>query len=551
MASSAPASGGRAGACAGVVLWGMANSEERAHAPPNPLRRVWWLVGLYTLLALLVVPVFPHMPSANEFSRWALTVSLVERGSSEVSPAIALLGDRVGDLAAVDGRLYSNKAPGGSLAAVPAYALARAVVGAPSPDNLRTTVTVMRLAIATLPVLLLCIVFARQAQRAEIAPERIAFGIAVMLLGTPLFAYGLLLFAHAMVAAALFGAWLLLFGESRLRDAWRELLAGALVGLAAISDYPSVVPGAVLVACSLRRRGVVGALRIAAGALPLLATLAVYNRATFGSVFVLSSSFERATEFRTLAQSGLWGIQFPSPMVAARLLFDPHKGLLIFSPVLVLAFAAIPEAWRRLDRPAFWALVLAPLSLLLLYAGYPNWHGGWTVGARYLVPTVPFLAYLLVRGRRRAADPYLLGASVLAIGLTSLVFPFVTEGYAFPWVSFAAPLLAKGLVAPNLLHYLWRPLAITVPFLLVAVALLLAVGPSRALHAVMGVTGWGILGLLCVSHWYPDGDGRRWYIEKAYFERLDVFQNPPPPIHPGTLRQMQMERLLPPSSWPF
>jgi hypothetical protein len=534
-----------------MLLWGMADSEERDHAPPSPLRRVWWLMGLYALLALLVVPVFPHLPSANEFSRWALTVALVEQGSPEVSPALALLGDRIPDLATVGGRIYSNKAPGASLAAIPAYALARLVVGPPNPENLRASVTAMRLAIATLPLLLLCLAFARQAQRAAVAPERIAFAVAVMLLGTPLFAYGLLLFSHAVTAAALFGAWLLLFGESRLRPSSRELLAGALLGLAAISEYPTVVPGAVLVACSLRRRGLVGALRVAAGALPLLAVLAVYNHAAFGSVLALSVAFERTAEFRTQRQVGLWGIGFPSPIIAARLLLDPRKGLLVFSPVLVSAFVAIPEAWRKLDRSAFWALVLVPLSLLVVYAGFRDWHGGWTVGARYLVPAMPFLAYLLVTGRPRAGDSYLLGASVLAVVLTSLVFPFVSEGYAFPWVSFATPLLAKGLVAPNLLHHLSRALAIVVPFLLVAAAVLVTVGSRRCLHALAGMTVWALVSILCVAQWYPEGDGSRWYVEKSYFERLDVFRNPPPPIHPWTLRQMQFDRLLPPSSWPF
>ena len=52
-----------------------------------------------------------------------------------------------------------------------------------------------------------------------------------MLFGTPVFAYGLLLFSHALTAAALFGAWLLLFGDSRLRPRTCDLAAGALIAL--------------------------------------------------------------------------------------------------------------------------------------------------------------------------------------------------------------------------------------------------------------------------------------------------------------------------------
>lgn len=522
---------------------------DRASA--GSIGRGQWLVWLYAAVALLVIPIFPHMPSANEFSRWALAAAMVERGSLEISPEIALLGDRIIDVATVHGRLHSDKAPGGSFLGVPAYALARTFVGPPDANNLRETVTLMRLAISTLPVLLLCLGLVRQAKSVGIAPDRIAFGLGAMLFGTPLFAYGLLLYSHAMTAAALFGSWLLLFGSDRSQPSLRELAAGGLLGLAAISEYPATVPAAVIAICALRRRGVVGGLRMAAGALPPLVALAVYNHAAFGSVFSLSLGFERAAQFRQLHSSFMFGMRLPSPWIAARLLFDPGKGLLLFSPVLVLALVAIPAAWRRLERPAFWALVLGPLSLLLVYAGFANWDGGWSVGARYLVAAVPFLTYLLLLGRPRLIDPVLLGASVVAIALTSLVFPFVPPGYAFPWASFAVPLLAKGLVAPNLLHYLSRSLAITIPFVLVTVALVLAVGHRRALYAAMGVVAWTLVAFLCVATWFPEGNGSRWYVESSYFERLDVRTASPAVINPWTLRQMQMDRMLPPSSWPF
>src|SRR5512147_103924 len=103
----------------------MGNSDEPGRGAHHPLRWAWWIMGVYGLLALFVLPVFPHLPSANEFSRWALTAAIVERGSFEIQPEITLLGDRIIDVAMVDGKLYSDKAPGGSLLAVPAYALAR------------------------------------------------------------------------------------------------------------------------------------------------------------------------------------------------------------------------------------------------------------------------------------------------------------------------------------------------------------------------------------------------------------------------------------------
>ena len=535
------------------------DDEAPAAQSPTPPRRALWILALYGLLALLVVPVFPHFPSPNELSRWALTVSIVERRSFEVGPLTTLISERIEDFSEVHGRLYSNKAPGASLVAVPAYAVARSMVGPPTAGNLRATITAMRMVVSTLPLLLLALAFIRRAGRLAIAPERIAFALAVLLFGTPIFAYGMMLFSHALTATALFGAWLLLFcdrfEELRLRPATRELAAGGLLGLAAISEYPTAVPAAVLALCAFRARGLPCLARVAAGALPLLAALALYNRVAFGGFFALSSSFEHVAEFKQMSQAGWWGVGLPSPRIAARLLFDPSKGLLIFSPALVLALMAIPAARRRLASPAFWSLVLTPLALLLVYAGYANWHGGWTVGVRYLVPCLPFLAFLLLFGRPRALDTPLLGASVAAVALTSLVFPFVSGAYAFPWASFATPLLARGLVAPNLLHFVSRTLAVAAPFAMVVVALCLALHPHHfARHfAVLaaGVVGWVMLGFLGVATFFPDSDGSRWYVERVYFEQPAAPGEPVPSADSPILRKMQRDRATPPSSWPF
>jgi hypothetical protein len=526
--------------------------SEAPEAPaPASSRRAPWVLALYGLLSVLVLPVFPHFPSPNELSRWALTVSIVERGSFEVGPLTKLISDRIEDFSAVDGRVYSNKAPGGSLVAVPAYALARAMVGPPTAGNLRTTVTAMRLVVSTLPLVLVALGFIRQARRLQIAPERITFGLAVLLFGTPIFAYGMMLFSHVLTAAALFGAWLLLFGDVRARPATRELAAGGLLGLAAISEYPTAVPAAVLALCALRSRGRLGFARVAVGAVPLIAALALYNRVAFGGFFALSSSFERVADFQQMSQSGLWGVGLPSPGIVARLLFDPGKGLLIFSPVLVLALMAIPAARRGLPSAAFWSLVLTPLALLLVYGGYTNWHGGWTVGVRYLLPCLPFLAFLVLFGRPRTLDAPLLGASVAAVVLTSLVFPFVSGAYAFPWASFATPLLAKGLVAPNLLHFLWRPLAVAAPFAIVAVALYLTLDLRRFVLMAAGLVVWLMVGFLGVATFFPDSDGSRWYVERVYFEQPAAPDEPTPEPDAPVLRKMQRDRATPPSSWPF
>lgn len=442
---------------------------------------------LYAILSILVIPVFPHYVSPNEFSRWDLAVALVDFHTVEVTRVVAATHTETEDLSSVEGRLYSNKAPGAALAGLPGYAIARAIAGPPTAHNMRWTLTAMRLLASTLPAILVALLVGTMATRFGV---NATFAVVALLFGTPLFAYGLLFFAHALTALALFAAFMLLFSERP-----RELAAGLAIGIAVLSEYPSAIPCAILIVCALPRLHLRGLLRVIAGGLPFAITLALYDYAAFGSAFTLGSAHESAVFYRDVARRGLFGVSFPSPAIFLRLLFDPSKGLFVFSPVLALALLGIRRARTMLPRAAFVALVATPLSILLTFAGYANWDGGWTVGARYLVPSLPFFAVLIAFATPRFVDWLLLGASVTVVAMVSLVFPFVGSGNPAPWISFSWPILRDGYVAPNLLHLAWRPLAIAVPFLLVVAAALFAVPRRRIVWFVLGGAIWFLAGL--------------------------------------------------------
>lgn len=442
---------------------------------------------LYAVLAILVIPVFPHYVSPNEFSRWDLAVALVDLHTVEVTRIVAATHTETEDLSRVDGRLYSNKAPGAALVGLPGYAIARSIAGFPTAHNMRWTLTAMRLLASTLPAILVTLLVGTVATRCGLNPT---FAVVALLFGTPLFAYGLLFFAHALTAFALFAAFSLLFA-----DRPRELMAGLFIGIAVLSEYPSAIPCLILMACALPRLRWRGTLLVIAGGLPLAVVLAIYNHVAFGSIFSLGSAHESAAFYRQTAQRGLFGVSFPSPIILLRLLFDPSKGLFVFSPVLLLAFLGIRRACATLQRWMFVALVATPLSILLTFAGYANWDGGWTVGARYLVPSLPFFALLIAFAKPRLLNAMLLGASVAVIAIVSLVFPFVGAGYPVPWLSFSWPILRDGHIAPNLLHFVSRPLAMTVPFLLVASAACVAVPVRRVALLIAGGAVWFLAAL--------------------------------------------------------
>lgn len=101
------------------------------------------------------------------------------------------------------------------------------------------------------------------------------------------------------------------------------------------------------------------------------------------------------------------------------LLLSPGRGLLWYVPLVSLALAVVPWAWRRSALVTGLCLVLLA-DRVILYAMWNEWQAGWAWGPRFLVPAMPCLAPLLFEVVRRFALswrrlPLLAGATLLLL----------------------------------------------------------------------------------------------------------------------------------------
>lgn len=101
-----------------------------------------------------------------------------------------------------------------------------------------------------------------------------------------------------------------------------------------------------------------------------LAAVAWYNWSRFGSV----TNFGEAESALTLS----------APLNMLGLLFSPGKGLLLYSPLVVLGALGMPRLWRQ-DR-SFAAALLCLLAVMTAVAGSTTYWGDETWGPRYIVP---------------------------------------------------------------------------------------------------------------------------------------------------------------------
>lgn len=412
-------------------------------------------------------------------SRYALAWTSPRGELVAVDPASA--GDRrlvaldavaaSGDVAYAAGRFHPNKAPGTSFAAVPAYALVRAVAALfalPVDDwGVVTTCAWLTSALSVgLATTLAAVLVLRVARR--FASEGAARAAAVTFaLGTMALPLGTLLMEHNLIAAA-FVAALWLVERAAARPGRADLLlhaAGAAAGFAAIANYTMALLVPVFALPLLaRRRAVADLAWYGSGVLWPLGAILAYNIACFGTPFTTNYAWQSpmfVTESRALGVFAL-----PRLDVAALLLFSPFRGLFFTSPVLLMAAPALVALWRRRDARAFVATVAGVFAFLLLVnASFNGWDGGWTAVPRYLAPATALLAIPLAVAfdRWRAATAALAALSVAAQLTLTAVDPQVPVGdvgtagvpvsqvfFTNPMTLYVLPLLVDGRAMPLL-----------------------------------------------------------------------------------------------------
>ncbi|MFY0538503.1 hypothetical protein [Nannocystis pusilla] len=400
---------------------------------------------------------FSGPPAWNQNSRLALTRALVEQGTTVIDDYHATTGDK----SLRDGHFYSDKAPGTSLLAAPAYALyhgARRIVGAEPPDvrlvpldprdpsrdpaarrpgdrlaynqAYRTALYVSRVgSVGVFAVLgamaLYLLALCRLGDRAGALLLAAAYALA-----TPALIYGSAFYGHQLCAdLLLLGFAGILLGHGRWTMAFGT---GMCLGLAVLCEYPAAVPVALLWLFAWLRRGPRFAAVAALGGVPAAAALAVYHTVAFGGPLKTGYDFVYLAEFAEGMRIN-YGIHAPDPRVLLELLFGAYRGLFYLAPVLLLApwgLACELRGWPPAPKSmadGTWpvrqvaCVCLAVVGFYLaLNAGYYMWDGGAAIGPRHCVPMLPFLALALAPAIR-AVPRAVVGLALISGALTLLL----------------------------------------------------------------------------------------------------------------------------------
>jgi len=314
----------------------------------------------------------------NQNSRFDLTRAIVERGTLRIDAYESNTGDK--SLRA--GHLYCDKAPGLSWLCVPAAALT------PGSPDVRAYVATL-FAVALPSAIAVVLLFWILGQLGLPPAAAIAWGLASLALP-----YSTLLYAHQLEAALFVAAFAILLREQRRPPLL--FLCGFLLGFAVVCDYTAILGCIVLGMYARRRLGWI----LAGAVIPALA-LAAYHTVAFGGPLTTAYAFST----QPWRHTGVFmGIGLPRPRAIVHLLFTQYRGIFFSMPWLLLAIPGAVILIRRRDRRAE-GIVCAAMFLLFFWLNVSivDWQGGWALGARYLIPTLPFLTILVAATLSRRA----------------------------------------------------------------------------------------------------------------------------------------------------
>lgn len=235
-----------------------------------------------------------------------------------------------------------------------------------------------------------------------------------MCLGTPIWAYAGLFWAHALVGACLvFALAAALKIEDRGKDFLWALAVGLAAGWATVTEYPAAPASAILAWLALSRawpRGEAARWRVVAGVALgggiCLAVLLTYLHAAFGS-FRPSYDYYDPNSFVFMRRQGYMGLTYPHPDRLLKILFGCSRGLFFASPVLLAAPFGLWALWKMKPYRTFALAAAAIFAYYFLFnASFYWWKAGLSFGPRYAGAAIPPLCIGLPLAWQRAKPPW-------------------------------------------------------------------------------------------------------------------------------------------------
>ncbi len=343
-----------------------------------------FLVSLLWFWILMVPTSSPYL-EGNESAHVKTLVAIVVKGQFEINPFKS-------DAACVYRQCYSNKPPGYAVAMAPFFYIKQALFIDDQAYPFQSAYDFARLFNILCSALTTLVVFLMLRRLTENRRTAL-FGVLAAMLGTVYPAYAALATSHPLSILLIVSALYLWISKEEARSTAIRLSLITMICCYSIAvDYSNffyVIPFIFVVANQAVRNPLLLLVCILS-CWPIYA-LVLFHSIHFGGPFTPSYKFYIPPRY--VPWDGIEGSLSPArvPSGLWNYFLSPSRGMLVLSPVILLAFFAFFDKtlWRRL---AFPLLVVSSGTLIL--SGYIFWHGGHSVGYRHVFPSAIILASL-------------------------------------------------------------------------------------------------------------------------------------------------------------
>lgn len=348
-----------------------------------------------------------------ERGRFAGVLSLAERGTYDLGRDLATVV--YPDVGYYEDRYYSFFAPGMAYLVRPFYELGHTY-------GLSQVATFAFVSLAAVGCLVFLYLIARYILRMPVVFS--ILGSLVYGFATTSWSYAITLYQHHLTSLFLFSgfyaAWKFSKGGGKFSWVW-GLWVWASCGLAISIDYPNallmlpvmayflfvsfkILPVSEGAKIIFRPSVLIGAVLFAA----IVAANLKFSQDNFGNWKTLAGQLpgfqlerqEVAPDSQVLVQEAIAGkglVSFFSdtniPKSFYTLFFSLDRGLLVFSPVMLLGFLGLLKARKALtgNREKYFLMGIIGVNVLL-YSSWGDPWGGWAYGPRYLIPSMAALS---------------------------------------------------------------------------------------------------------------------------------------------------------------
>lgn len=353
-----------------------------------------------------------------ERGRYALTYSIIEDKSVFHNEQIARFA--VPDIATNDGKYVSLFAPGLSYLTAPGYMFGK-LFGAAQAGTFAVV------SLFALGNFILVYLVSKQLGANKFAS---ILGSITFLFATPAFVYGVNLYQHHVSAFLIL---LSIYVLTRYKSIWANIAVFILCGASISVDYPNLIfmmpVGLVAFSRLFKVEDSIRKINIQINLSKLLTPFIIilpllflfwYQSTANGGPLTLSGSLPTAkfdqeidtTDIASLPDELLDKDDDPDSsddknvvgFFESRILLNsfylhfisPDRGMLTFTPVILLGFAGLFFGYRR-NMPYLPLLTSVLFTVIILYSLWGDPWGGWAFGSRYLVPAYAILGIFIAQ----------------------------------------------------------------------------------------------------------------------------------------------------------